>query len=125
MAEKTQKQKTGGLGEGEAAQYLVNKGYKIIERNHRQKWGDEIDIVAQDREGILVFVEVKAIRKFGISELMPEDNLNFNKLRKLKRLCQFYANSHRDLVNDGGWRIDLVAVDMLKNDFTFRHYENI
>lgn len=36
--------KVGKIGENIACEYLKNKGYKIIERNFRRKWG-EIDIV--------------------------------------------------------------------------------
>ncbi|MDP3764699.1 MAG: YraN family protein [bacterium] len=36
--------KVGKAGEDIACKYLKNKGYKIIERNFRRKWG-EIDIV--------------------------------------------------------------------------------
>ena len=55
----TEKQKTGNLGEELTASFLEGKGYKIIERNYRKKWG-EIDIVAE-LDGVLHFVEVKAL----------------------------------------------------------------
>lgn len=136
----TQKQEIGKLGERLAADYLKNKRYKILHRNYRHKWGDEIDIIAKSKERVLVFVEVKTLwesrirnQEFGNSEILrPEDNLNFAKLRKLKRSCQFFANAHPELVGDRGWRIDLVAVDIIDNDLTdkssncgIRHYENI
>lgn len=124
MGEKTQKQKIGGFGEDEAAQYLVKKGYKIIERNHRQKWG-EIDIVAISPDWVLVFVEVKALVAFEKEGISPEDNLTRDKLRKLQRTCQLYANSHENLVNERGWQIDLVAIDVHEDHCEFRHYENI
>lgn len=122
MAEKTQKQKVGGLGEDEAVQYLINKGYRIIERNHRQKWG-EIDIVTISPTGVLVFVEVKAMGKNDFFK--PEDNLTHSKLRKLQRTCQLYVGHRADLVREVGWQIDLVAVDFLGDNCNFRHYENI
>lgn len=42
---KTQKQKTGDLGEEIAVNYLKNKGYEVLERNYKKKFG-EIDIIA-------------------------------------------------------------------------------
>ncbi|MBR7052890.1 MAG: YraN family protein, partial [Bacteroidaceae bacterium] len=48
---------TGNSGEDLAADYLVAKGYFIVERNWRSGH-KEIDIVAR-REGVVVFVEVK------------------------------------------------------------------
>ena len=56
------KSETGKLGEDIACEYLVNRGFIIIERNFRKPWG-ELDIIAKDSKGVLVFVEVKAIRQ--------------------------------------------------------------
>ena len=97
--------------------YLVNKGFTIIERNFRKPWG-ELDIIAKDRGGILVFVEVKTLRECGngnaaIAGLLPEENLTAAKLKKLKRTAAFYAGYNQDLINDEkGWRIDLVAISL-------------
>ena len=40
---------------------LVRRGYQILERQYRCRWG-EIDLIARAPEGILCFVEVKARR---------------------------------------------------------------
>src|SRR3989338_10372465 len=84
---------TGSDGEDRATEYLISKGYKIIDRNYRKKYG-EIDIVARSPEKILVFVEVKTLKapQGSTSGLMPEDNLTGPKMLKLKRICQAYAN---------------------------------
>ena len=125
------RKKVGNLGEEKATEYLKNKGYKILFRNYRHKWGDEIDIIAKDKSGVLLFVEVKTLNNSEISELFPEDNLNFVKLGRLKRSCEFFANAHPELINDEGWRIDLLAVNLLHDNLTnkssreIRHYENI
>ncbi len=47
----------GRLYEEQAAQYLVSKGYVILERNYHTHFG-EIDIIAMEG-GYLVFIEVK------------------------------------------------------------------
>lgn len=59
------KQIRGKIGEKEAAEYLEQKGYKIICKNFRCIKG-EIDIIAHNKENI-VFVEVKTrtSTKFG------------------------------------------------------------
>ncbi|MEW8972807.1 MAG: YraN family protein [Tissierellaceae bacterium] len=49
--------KKGRVGEGVARKYLLDKGYRILESNYRNRIG-EIDIIAFYR-GVLVFVEVK------------------------------------------------------------------
>ncbi len=50
---------TGAQGEGIAVEFLVRKGFKILDRNFRRPWG-EIDIIAE-KGGSVRFVEVKAI----------------------------------------------------------------
>lgn len=129
------KQATGKVGENLACVYLVKKGYKVLKRNYREKWG-EIDIIARAKDRTLVFVEVKALAGGGGVGLSPEDNLTSAKLRKLKRACATFAGKNGDLIDDRrGWRIDLVAVDLnVSRDLSacpepvegaIRHYENI
>ncbi|OGY62992.1 MAG: hypothetical protein A2745_02940 [Candidatus Harrisonbacteria bacterium RIFCSPHIGHO2_01_FULL_44_13] len=125
----------GKLGEDLACEYLKNKGYKIIERNFRRKWG-ELDIIAKDPKNVLVFIEVKTLR-FGNSaiaelfnaanQLLPEENLTAAKLKKLKRTASLYAGNHQELINDKkGWRIDLVAIKLFSEEnYQINHIENI
>ena len=121
----TQKSETGKLGEDIAAEYLTFKGYKILDRNYRKTFG-EIDILAWDKNKILVFVEVKTIRQSLFAGLKPEDNLTKAKLEKMKRMAQMFAGKHSDLMTDRGWRIDLVAVTMFAGKQPeIAHYENI
>jgi len=51
------KSEIGKLGEDFVCAYLINHGYKIIEKNYRIK-GGEIDIIAAD-DFYIAFVEVK------------------------------------------------------------------
>ena len=128
----------GSLGEDAAARYLSSLNFSILERNVRMKFG-EIDIVARDPKGTLVFVEVKTLNRPSV--LSPEDNLTHAKFSKLSRACSAYANAHPALITESlGWRIDLVAVvidptiplapeyriiSFGKNNFAVSHYENI
>ena len=50
----------GRYGEELAREYLVDKGYKILQLNYTTKLG-EIDIIALDKR-IIVFIEVKTRR---------------------------------------------------------------
>jgi putative endonuclease len=50
--------RTGLSAEGRAAAYLMAKGYRILAKRFRTRYG-EIDIVAR-RRNLLAFVEVKA-----------------------------------------------------------------
>lgn len=112
--------KIGQIGEDLACEYLLTNKYRIIDRNYRETWG-EIDIIAKDKNGVLVFVEVKALKVFHANVkhsdqgagLKPEDNLSRTKLEKVKRTAYLYANSHPKLVDDKkGWQIDLIAIEI-------------
>ncbi len=123
----TQKSETGRIGEDIACKYLIKNGYKIVERNYRQKWG-ELDIIAKDPQKTLVFVEVKTMRQnnAAIAALNPEDNLTEAKLIKLQRTASLYAGFNEKLVDvNRGWRIDLIAICLSPNLETVKHYENI
>ncbi|MEK7078094.1 MAG: YraN family protein [Patescibacteria group bacterium] len=126
--------KIGLAGEDIACKYLVDKGYKIIERNFRNKIG-ELDIVCKynsdqeiDNNGQntskIVFVEVKTLtpNKTGLN---PEENVTFFKQKKLIRTCKLFLATNRiDL--DSEWQIDVVSIflDPEKKKARIRHTQN-
>ncbi len=118
----TQKSDLGKLGEDLACKYLKKKGYKIVERNYWQPWG-ELDIVARSPEKVLVLVEVKTVS--GPEPLITAENqMTPAKLIKSRRAAELYANGSK-LLNNKGWRIDLVAVTVEEDRATVKHYENV
>ena len=95
----------GAAGESAAAQYLIRRGYRVVEANARCRIG-EIDLVAIDA-GVIVFVEVKGNR--GRHYGAPEEMVTPAKQRRLTRLAGWYLQRR-------GWlgmpaRFDVVAVD--------------
>jgi len=60
MVTRPDRQTLGKLGEDLACRELQRRGYAILARRHRSRFG-EIDIVCRDGEAV-VFVEVKARR---------------------------------------------------------------
>ncbi|MFN4119964.1 YraN family protein [Acidovorax sp.] len=52
----------GNAAEDQAMAYLQAAGLKLVERNYRTpgRGGGEIDLVMRDRDGTLVFVEVRS-----------------------------------------------------------------
>ena len=52
----------GQLAEDAALAYLQAQGLKLVERNYRTpgRGGGEIDLIVRDRDGSLVFVEVRS-----------------------------------------------------------------
>lgn len=134
MAEPTQKQKIGRLGEDIAAKYLENKGFTVICLNYRKKCG-EIDIIAQKGKK-LNFVEVKTVSYetgVGFSEdfatksqnvsLRPrresadsetdnyraEDNIHEYKLKRLARTIQVYL-LEKYPKGEPEWQFDAIIV---------------
>jgi putative endonuclease len=67
----------GRQGEQLASEHLIRRGFRIIERNYRTRWG-ELDIVAYDGE-TLAFCEVKSRR------LRPGEGHAFEALHTQKR----------------------------------------
>lgn len=121
--ETNKRAKVGKEGEGIAEKILAERGYRIVERNVRQKFG-EIDIVVEDRFGNIHFVEVKTLS--AKSQLEPEDELTRSKLLKMKKMADWYAGQNPKIVK-GNYQLDLMAVrlgDKEDNSET-RFYENL
>lgn len=93
----------GRIGEEKACEFLINRGYKILERNYWRKFG-EIDIIARAPDRTLIFIEVKAllIKKEFSSEnaFSPEDNFTTQKYNKVKRMCEFFAAKNEELIDE-------------------------
>ena len=94
---------TGQCGEDAATELLRKKGYKIVERNYRNKIG-EIDIIAKNKED-LVFVEVKTRRseKFGT----PAEAVTYYKKQKIVNTAKWYLSNNPTELNI---RFDVIEV---------------
>jgi putative endonuclease len=119
---------TGKKGEKIAYDYLRNKGYLILAKNHREGF-HEIDIIARQSNGILIFCEVKTLNdKGGYSmQFVPEDNLTPMKLKKMIQATRVFLGRHPEAVYENkGWQIDLIAVVIKDGELSrLRHYENL
>ncbi|MFH0739614.1 MAG: YraN family protein [bacterium] len=119
-----QRQKIGQVGEDIAEDYLKKKGYKILDRNFKTKWG-ELDIVASHKKAI-IFVEVKTLRQAQgrPSEFLPEDEITFHKASQLQKMTQIYLSA-KNLALDIDQQIDIIAIEFNNiNDYIIRHTEN-
>lgn len=97
----------GNAGESKAAEYLIDQGYAILERNWRTKDG-EIDIIAYKDES-LVFVEVKSLPN-GSPELLQTE-LNRGKLQRIVKTSKRFLLKHRQYSNSYV-RYDVIVIDM-------------
>ena len=96
----------GILGEDAACAELCRRGYAILERRYRTRYG-EIDVIARD--GIVtVFVEVKTRDGSGFGG--GAEAVTLWKQRRLSRMAADYLARHRLL--DQPCRFDVVAVDV-------------
>jgi putative endonuclease len=118
--EKNRKQ-IGEIGERFAEKYLIDLGFELVERNHRNKLG-EIDLVMRDGE-TLVFVEVKA--KVGEEMGRPEEMVNKSKLKQVTRVAQIYVLENG--LDDALLRLDVVAVvlDGCCNCMRLSYYKSV
>ncbi len=111
--------RVGKAGEIAARAYLEELGYSITEVNFRCPIG-EIDIVARDRNTIvLVEVRTKTSRAYG----SPEESINAEKARRLRRLALYYLQSKRQ--NEASSRIDLLAVLLSKETLEVHNIRHI
>jgi putative endonuclease len=95
----------GKWGEECACRELRRRGYVILERRYRTRFG-EIDIVATDG-GVLVFVEVKARR--GVAFGTPAEAVTRHKQRRLLQLAAMYLAARR-VAADVACRFDVVSI---------------
>jgi len=98
--------KTGELGEEVAANFLIARGYRILECNFRCK-GGEVDIIARDPEDkSLVFIEVKARR--GLSYGVPQLAVTPFKQRQISKAALTWLSKNR--LHDTNARFDVIAI---------------
>jgi len=98
------RQSLGQLGEDLACEELRRRGYAILERRYRTRFG-EIDIVAE-HHGVVVFVEVKA-RAGGGYGTGAEAVTAWKQRRVVQMAVDFVARRH---LNGKPCRFDVVSV---------------
>ena len=115
--------KTGFLGEDIASIFLKNKGFTVIGKNYRKKWG-EIDVICK-KEKVTHFIEVKTIVGKISSGIMPEENVHREKLKRLFRTIETYCAENK--MGDSEWQLDVIAIflDIDSKEAHIRMTENI
>ncbi len=77
------RKRLGAEGEQLAAEHLRRRGFEIVDRNYRTRWG-ELDVVAFDGR-VLAFVEVKTRRASGRRGVALEA-VNASKQAQVRRM---------------------------------------
>jgi putative endonuclease len=125
----------GAYGERIVAQYLSERGWRILATNYLKKWG-EIDLVAREtnRNGSIIhFVEVKTVSYETKTQLQaaisrgtwrPEENVHEAKLRRLQRAIESWLLENNCTTE---WVIDVAAVRVVPREkyATVKYIENV
>ncbi len=121
----------GKIGEDLATDFLIRKGYKVIQRNYWQPWG-EIDIIVK-KKNIIHFVEVKTVSCENVRTIScetesknPEENIHQWKVKRLSRAIQTYLLD-RHVSHETNWQFDTIAVflDLKNREAKVRFCENV
>lgn len=105
MSQQTQRQKTGSHGEHLAQQFLIERGYTLLDTNWHGPRG-ELDIIAQ-QDDTLVFVEVRTRRTANTEAAFA--SITPKKRASLIALAHAYLDAH-DHPDSIPWRIDVIGV---------------
>jgi putative endonuclease len=96
----------GELGEEIAANFMIARGYRILERNYRCK-GGEVDIIARDPgDKSLVFIEVKTRR--GLTYGVPQLAVTPFKQRQISKAALTWLGKNK--LHDSNARFDVIAI---------------
>ncbi len=112
-------QKLGREGEIKAKEFLIKKGYKIINQNWHCKYG-ELDIIAQLND-TFIFVEVKtrSTMIFGY----PETSVSKAKQKKLWKTANEYIQLN--VSESIQFRFDIISLIKTKADYEIEHFEDV
>lgn len=142
--EKKNTKKIGDLGESIAVKYLKNKGFSIIQRNYRKKYG-EIDIVARgtkspakdkvshETDEVVHFIEVKSV-SYETKRMLdsavshetyrPEELVHNFKLNQIRKTAETWISEN---YWNGEVQVDVVAIHMVPREkyAVVRYIENV
>ena len=106
-------QNVGKSGEDFVCNKISALGFKILQRNFREKFG-EIDIIALDGK-TLCFIEVRTRN----SDLLghPSETVDLKKQHQIRRVAEFYLMKHR--ISNTEIRFDVATVVWDKYEYLY------
>lgn len=105
MRKSTNKRAIGTKYEEKAISYLIDMGYRIIQRNYRCKLG-EIDIIAA-YNSYLIFIEVKY--RYSNKNGSPLEAVTSAKQRIICKVADYYRLTHR-IEEETPCRFDVIGI---------------
>ena len=97
----------GQAGEQLAVEHLLRRGFQIVERNYRTRWG-ELDIVAFDGR-TLAFCEVKT-RRLHAGAGNPFEAVHPRKCARVRRMANSWLRERRERPYAPRIRFDAIGV---------------
>lgn len=104
----------GKEGEQLVAHYLEQRGYIILHKNFRQRFG-EVDIIAKKHDTV-AFVEVKWRRNPLVD---PAEVISYSKQRKIATVAKLFLSQHTDL--EVVCRFDVALIEEQNNTINLRY----
>ena len=99
----------GRLGEQLAAEHLIRRGFEIVERNYRTRWG-ELDIVAFDGR-TLAFCEVKT-RRMPAGGASPLEAVRPRKQSRVRKMAGSWLIERTERPRAEHLRFDAIGVTL-------------
>ena len=105
----------GNQAEDVACEFLLKKGFRILERNYRFR-RNEVDIIAENNQ-FLVFFEVKfrTTNTFGFPESFVDDK----KIDRMMQTAEHYIIKNKISMNI---RFDILAIE---KENVITHFEDV
>lgn len=102
---------TGDAGEARALAHLLAEGLTLVQRNYRvargpHARGGEVDLIMRERDGTLVFVEVRTRRSSAFGGAAA--SVSATKQRSLVLAAQVFLSALRTMPP---CRFDVIAID--------------
>lgn len=118
MMGKNEPSNIGKVGEEIAGNYLIKKGYVILEKNFRYGHG-EIDIIAKDGE-TLVFVEVKTKKHGDFGD--PLYWISRKKQLQIGKIARAYL--YQKGIDEIDCRFDVITLQWEKGSYKIEHLQD-
>ena len=111
----------GDYGEKIASNYLLKKGYRILERNKKISY-QEIDIITSFK-GNIVFFEVKT--RTNSASGFAEEAINRQKIRNIKKAIASYVYEQKLNLDRAQFDVIVVNISKTKKVAKIKHYIQI
>ncbi len=108
-------------GEKIAMEYLISRGYSIVERNYRTRIG-EIDIITA-RDRTIAFVEVRTRKSAALGP--PEYSITPRKVSRIARVASHYIKNELKCSSEWKFAFDVVTVEIGDSSPVVRHLKNL